>query len=57
MRPRQYATAAHSRGWREALRYDDALAQGLNIHAGAITCPPVAESHNLPLADLAEVLA
>src|ERR1700758_471227 len=45
-----YAIQIANRGWREALRYDDALAQGLNTHAGAITCPPVAESHNLPLA-------
>jgi alanine dehydrogenase len=52
-----YAVQIANRGWREALRNDDALAQGLNTHAGAVTCPPVAESHNLPLADLAEVLA
>src|SRR6202012_1833005 len=52
-----YAIQIANRGWREALRYDDALAQGLNIHAGAITCPPVGESHNLPTTDLAEILA
>src|ERR1700744_6623899 len=52
-----YALEIADRGWRDALRNDEALAQGLNIHAGAITCPPVGESHNLPTTDLAEILA
>jgi alanine dehydrogenase len=52
-----YAIQIANRGWREALRNDDALAHGLNTHNGALTCPPVAESHNLPHVPLAEVLA
>jgi alanine dehydrogenase len=52
-----YALQIANRGWRDALRDDDNLAQGLNTHAGAVTCPPVAEVHHLPLADVAEVLA
>jgi alanine dehydrogenase len=52
-----YAVQIANRGWREALRNDDALAGGLNTHDGRLTCPPVAESHHLPCAPLAEVLA
>jgi alanine dehydrogenase len=52
-----YALEIANRGWREALRNDDALAAGLNAHDGALTCPPVARSHCLPHAPLADVLA
>ena len=52
-----YAVQIANRGWREALRNDDALALGLNTHEGVLTCPPVAESHHLPHVPLAEVLA
>jgi alanine dehydrogenase len=50
------AEIAH-RGWRDALRNDDALAQGLNTHDGELTCPPVAEAHELPWSPVAKVLA
>ncbi|MGC2007722.1 alanine dehydrogenase [Trebonia sp.] len=52
-----YALQIANRGWREALRNDDALALGLNTHDGELTCPPVAESLGLPHAPLDEVLA
>ncbi len=52
-----YVVQLANRGWREALRNDDALALGLNTHAGAITCAPVAASHNLPHTAIGEVLA
>jgi alanine dehydrogenase len=52
-----YAVQIANRGWREALRNDDALAQGLNTCDGALTCAPVAEAHGLPGTDLAAVLA
>jgi alanine dehydrogenase len=51
-----YALQIANRGWRGALRNDDALALGLNTHGGALTCPPVAESLGLPQVPLAEVL-
>jgi len=51
-----YAVEIANRGWREALRNDDALAQGLNTHEGVLTCPPVAESLHLPYTPLSEVL-
>jgi alanine dehydrogenase len=46
-----------NRGWREALRNDDALALGLNTHEGALTCAPVAKAHNLPYTPHSAVLA
>jgi alanine dehydrogenase len=51
-----YVVQIANRGWRGALRNDDALALGLNTHDGALTCPPVAESHHLPATPLAELL-
>jgi alanine dehydrogenase len=52
-----YAVQIANRGWREALRNDDALALGLVAFDGTLTCPPVAESHTLPCTPLTEVLA
>ena len=52
-----YALEIAGRGWREALRGDDALAGGLNTHEGSLTCPPVAEAHRLPCTPVAAVLA
>jgi alanine dehydrogenase len=44
------------KGWREALREDVHLRNGLNVHDGKIYCGPVAEAHGLPLADIGAVL-
>jgi alanine dehydrogenase len=52
-----YALEIASRGWRDALRNDDALALGLSTYEGALTCAPVAQAHNLPYTPLAAVLA
>lgn len=52
-----YAVELANKGWRQALRDDDALARGLNIHAGQVTYAAVAESFGLPLHPLSEVLA
>jgi alanine dehydrogenase len=52
-----YALEIANRGWREALRNDDALASGLNTHEGALTCAPVAQAHNLPYTPTPTVLA
>ena len=45
-----------NRGWREALRNDDALALGLSTHDGVLTCVPVAEAHDLSCAPVEDVL-
>jgi alanine dehydrogenase len=52
-----YVTRLADRGWREALRGDAALAQGLSTHAGALTNAEVARAHDLPARTVDEVLA
>jgi len=44
-------------GWREAMRADPHLAEGLNVHAGRVTYPAVAEELGYELLPVAEVLA
>jgi alanine dehydrogenase len=52
-----YAVQIANRGWREALRNDDALARGLNTHDGILTCAPVARAHGLAYTPVEDVLA
>jgi alanine dehydrogenase len=52
-----YTLEIANRGWREALRNDEALALGLSTHQGALTCAPVAQAHNLPYTPVSAVLA
>ena len=52
-----YALAIASKGWRDALREDPALALGLSTHAGALVSEPVAQAHGLPWVPLADALA
>jgi alanine dehydrogenase len=51
-----YAAEIANRGWRDALRADPSLAQGLNTHGGVITCAPVAEAHNIPYTPVSTIL-
>jgi len=51
-----YALELASRGWREALRRDRALALGLNTYDGHVTYGPVADAHGLDYVKLEEVL-
>lgn len=43
-------------GWRHACRADDALARGLNTHAGELINEPVGEAHGMPSVGVNEVL-
>ena len=43
-----FALALAGKGWRQALKDDAHLRNGLNVHAGKVTCQPVAEAHGLP---------
>ena len=52
-----YALELANRGWRDALRRDNALALGLNTHDGQVTYGPVAEAHGMSAVELDEVLA
>lgn len=51
-----YAIALARKGWREACWQDPALARGLNVVAGRVTHPRVAEAHGLPASPVEEVL-
>src|SRR5688500_12946332 len=52
-----YALQLANKGWKTALRDNPALLKGLNIVAGQVTYPGVAEAFNLPLSDPARFLA
>ena len=52
-----YVRSVAGRGWRDALRADDALALGLNTHAGSVVNEPVARAHGLKHIELATALA
>jgi len=48
-----YARRLADKGWKAACGADPALLKGVNIVAGHVTYPGVAEAFNLPLADVA----
>ena len=52
-----YAVEIANRGWRDALRADASLAQGLNTYDSVVTCEPVAEAHGLAYTPVTGVLA
>jgi alanine dehydrogenase len=51
-----FALALADKGWKQALKDDPHLRNGLNVHAGKITCKPVAEAHGLPYTPAEAVL-
>jgi alanine dehydrogenase len=51
-----YALAIADHGWRDAVRADAALAEGVNVVEGSIVYEPVAEAHGLAAAPLASLL-
>jgi alanine dehydrogenase len=51
-----YVTRLADQGWREALRGDAALAQGLSTHAGELTNAEVARAHDLAFRPVDEIL-
>src|SRR4051794_14636510 len=52
----RYAVALADKGWQRACRDDDALALGLNTHAGRLTNAPVAQAHGMQATELTSVL-
>ncbi len=52
-----YAIDLANRGWRRAMIDDQSLAKGLNVHAGQVTYPAVAEALGLELMSTAQLLA
>jgi alanine dehydrogenase len=52
-----YVLAIASKGWQQALSDDPALAGGLNVHAGEITHPAVAQAFgDLPFRETASII-
>lgn len=51
-----YAMSLAGKGWHQALQADEALALGLNTHAGALTNAPVATAHTLPHTELTKIV-
>jgi len=51
-----YVEALANKGWRQALADDAGFAAGLNLAAGQLYCPGVAEAFGLPLSALAELV-
>ena len=52
-----FVLALADKGWRKAIADDLHLREGLNVHAGQVTCEPVAAAHGLPYVTAASVLA
>jgi alanine dehydrogenase len=51
-----FALALADRGWKQALRDDVHLRNGLNVHNGKVTCEPVAQAHGLAYTPAESVL-
>jgi alanine dehydrogenase len=51
-----YALSIAERGWKEAVRADHALAEGVNVADGQVVYRPVADAHGLPCLPLAQLL-
>ncbi|MBV8663719.1 MAG: alanine dehydrogenase [Hyphomicrobiales bacterium] len=51
-----FALALADKGWRQALKDDVHLRNGLNVHDGKLTCQPVAEAHGLSYTPAESVL-
>jgi alanine dehydrogenase len=52
-----FALALADKGWRQAMKDDPHLRDGLNVYDGKITCKPVAEAHGLPYTPAESVLS
>jgi alanine dehydrogenase len=51
-----FTLALADKGWQKALKDDVHLRAGLNVHAGKVTCAPVAEAHGLAYVPAESVL-
>ena len=51
-----FTLAIADKGWRQALKDDVHLRDGLNVHDGKVTCEPVAQAHGLAYTAAASVI-
>ncbi len=52
-----FVLALADKGWRQALRDDAHLRNGLNVHDGHVTCQPVAAAHGFSFTDASQYLS
>jgi alanine dehydrogenase len=52
-----FTLALADKGWKRAIAEDPHLANGLNVHAGRVTCAAVAEALGYDLLPLGKALA
>lgn len=52
-----HVLALADKGWRQALKDDQFLREGLNVHAGQVTCAPVADSYGVKPLSIERALA
>jgi alanine dehydrogenase len=52
-----YVMAISTKGWKQAVRDDPALARGLNICDGKLTHPAVAEALDLPYVPVERIVS
>jgi len=52
-----YTLNIAARGWKDAVRADAALGEGVNVAEGQVVYQPVADAHGLPFTPLASLLA
>jgi alanine dehydrogenase len=51
-----YVLSIAEQGWRNAVRADPTLAEGVNVVEGSVVCAPVAQAHGLEASPLAAIL-
>ena len=52
-----YVLSIANHGWRDAVRADDALAEGVNVVDGSVVYEPVATAHGMAVTPLASFLS
>jgi alanine dehydrogenase len=52
-----YVLEIANRGWRQAVRDDEALAEGVNVVEGSVVYEPVASAHSMAAVPLAVAVA
>lgn len=53
----RYSLAIANKGWKQAVKDDEALAKGVNVLGGKITYAPVAEAHGMTYTPLGELIS
>ena len=52
----RYGLSIADKGWKRAVADDPALAKGVNVAEGVVTCRPVSDAHGMPYVPLESLL-